>query len=290
MTTGYTLRSGVSSVDLDNVHQAALFQLRETNLLARTVRVFNDNGTFNPRDISRYNAANPREAGDGEDVTPTQFNRTNLATLTPIRVADQFLISDPRVASDRENVLADAAMELGDSFAEKVDTDIATLFDDVTGGTIGSAGGTITWSNLFSARAILHGSKVKGPYWCALHPYQWKHLLDATIGSVAASAVIVNAPEFNDTLVRDFYLQIPMLGGVTFVISANIAVDASDDAIGCMYAPMAMALDVRLPFTIAPERDESRQATELNANMWYAFNTWDAVRGVQLIGDATTPS
>ena len=290
MATGLTLRSGVSAVDLDNVHDAALFQLRETNLLARTVRVFNDNDTFNPRDVSRYNAANPRTALDGEDVTPTKFNRTNLATLTPVRVADQFIISDIRVRSDRENVLSDAAMELGSSFAEKVDQDIATLYGSVTGGTIGAAAGTLTWNDLIKARSILQGQKIPGPYWCALHPYQWFYLAEDVLATAAATASFANAPQFNDTLARDFFFVSPILGNVVIAVSANIAVDSSDDAIGAMYSQMAMALDVRDPFDIEPERDASRKATELNANMEYAFDVYDAVRGVQLIGDASTPS
>ena len=78
--------------------------------------------------------------------------------------------------------------------------------------------------------------------------------------------------------------------GITFVVTNAIAVDASDDATGALYVPQAVAVDTRKAFNIRPQRDESKEATELNASMWYAHGTWRPLFGVQLIHDAQTPS
>lgn len=49
-----------------------------------------------------------------------------------------------------------------------------------------------------------------------------------------------------------------LIGGVTFVVSPNLAV-ADDNATGAMYSPLALAYDERRPFNLRPQRDESRE-------------------------------
>lgn len=285
MTTGGTRWADITSITND-IYEGALFTLRQQNLLARTVTVFRDTAGMQPRKVTEYGQANPRQVDELEDVTPTRFDRTLLNTLTPYRHADMFLLSDQRVATDAQNVRLDGAMELGASFAQDVDEKIASLYGSLTGGTIGTAGGTITWAKLIGARSLMQGLKIPGPYWCVLHPYQWAHLVTSAL---ATGAEIANAPGFQDALVNSFFTS-TILGGVTFVVTPSIAVDGNGDAIGAMYNPMALAYDERRAFSIEPQRDASRQATELNASMWYAYGTWDPKRGIAIVGDAATPS
>lgn len=285
MATGGSRWADITSITND-IYEGALFTLRQQNLLARTVTVFRDTAGMQPRKITEYGVANPRQVAELEDVTPTRFDRNLLNTLTPHRHADMFLLSDERVATDAQNVRADAALELGASFAQDVDEQIATLFGSLTGGTIGTAAGTITWAKLIGARSLMQGLKIPGPYWCAIHPYQWAHLVTSAL---ATGAEIANAPGFQDALVNSYFTS-TILGGVTFVVTPSIAVDDEADAVGAMYSPMAMAYDERRAFSIELERDASRQGTELNASMWYAYGVWAPTRGIALVGDATTPS
>ncbi len=283
MAVGQSLWADISAITND-IYEGALFTLREQNVLARTVTVFTDNTGFAPRKNSRYGAANFRAVGDGEDVTPTVFDRDLLSTLTPARYADQFFLSDIRVASDQQNVRLDGALELGAAAATLVDEYIADDFSSLTGGTIGTAGGTITWAKLIAARSLMQGLKIPGPYWCALHPYQWNHLVQA---AVATGTEVANAPGFQDALVSTFFVS-NLLGGVIFAISGAVNISGSD-ATGAMYSSLALAYDERLAFNVRPERDESREGTELNASLWFAHGVWDPTRGIQLIGDAATP-
>ena len=202
-----------------------------------------------------------------------------------LRVANASLDSGP-VDVYLDDVLIAPALELGANFAQDVDEKIASLFGSLTGGTIGAAGGTITWAKLIGARSLMQGLKIPGPYWCVLHPYQWAHLATSAL---ASGAEIANAPGFQDALVNSFFTS-TILGGVTFVVTPSIAVDGAGDAVGAMYNPMALAYDERKAFGIELQRDASRQATELNATMWYAYGTWDPKRGIALVGDAATPS
>ena len=285
MTAGQTRWADITTL-VNDIFEGALFTLRAQNLLVRTVTVFNDNMGMAPRKNSTYGAANVREVGEGEDMTPTKFTRTALSTLTPARFGDQFFLSDERVNTDNQNVRADAALELGAAFGTYVDTQIATNYSSLTGGTIGSAGGTITWADLVSARAMMHALKVPGPYYCSLHPYQWMYLVKSAITS---GSEIANAPGFQDNTASNYFVA-TLLGGVIFVVTPAIAVDASDDATGAMYSPLALAYDERTAFALEPERDASRQGWELNATLRFAHGTWAPTRGVQLIGDASTPS
>jgi hypothetical protein len=273
---------------IDNIHEAALFTLRQQSILVRTVTVFSDNDGMEPRDVTEYGSANPRSLGEGEDVTPTNFNRSVLTTLTPERHGDQFVLTDQRIRTDYQNVASDAAMELGSSFATYVDEKIATNFSSLTGGTVGAAGSALTWSNIYDARAKMGANNVPmGPqgYFCALHDYQWNDLVQA---SLTSGAQILRSDRFQDSLIVNYYTT-TIMAGVTFVVTSSIAIDADDDAVGAMYSPRAMAYDERMAFTIEPQRDSSRQATELNANLWFAHGTWRPIEGVQIISDATSP-
>jgi hypothetical protein len=287
MAYGNSKWSDVSSL-IDNIHEDALFVLRTYNRVVRTVKIFNDSAGFQPRDVNRYGQANVREVAEYEDVVSTAFNPAALATLTPARHADTFLLTDQRVASDRENVREDGAMELGMSFAKYVDDLVCDDFASLTGGTIGSAGGTILFSDLIKARAILENLSVPGPYYATLHPYQISALMVDSLTN--NSGELINAPQFQDDLLTETFFNVRGFSDIIVVSSPSVNVDASDDADGAMYGRLALAYDERKGFEIEPQRDASREAFEMNARMWFAHGVYDAGRGIRLIGDAATPS
>lgn len=285
MTTGQTRYADVSDL-VNDIYEGALFTLRADAVLIRTVTVLADASGLNPRKLTRYGAANPREVSEGEDVTATQLERSLLNTLTPAEHADQFFLTDARITSDTENVRADAAMELGAAFADYVDAKLGALMASLTGGTIGSTGVALGWANVLSARALLHNAKVPGPYWCALHPFQWDALVKEA--ATETDSIFTSAPAFQDELVSQYFIS-SLLGDVIFAVSPNIPLDDTD-ATGGMYSATALAYDERKPFTVEPQRDASRRGWELNASMAFAYGVYDAARGVQLVGDATEPS
>lgn len=289
MATGQSTYADISS--LLNIYRDEAFDvLREHNVLVPTVTSLSGEGLMT-RQATEYNDVNVRQIGETDDVTPTQFNRTQKALLTPYTYADQVFVPDSRLASDDKNMRADAMMAMGNAFAADVDTNLATNFASLTAGTVGTAGSTLTWNNILAARSILQNAKVPGPYYCALHPYQFNDLLKEAWTNGNSSA-FVGAPQFQDRMVSMAYQQSLMAIGVTFVISANIAVDGSDDATGAMYARNALAYDERRSFRVEAERDASRGGGgwELNFSLIYAHGVWAADRGVQIISDASTPS
>ena len=78
--------------------------------------------------------------------------------------------------------------------------------------------------------------------------------------------------------------------GVNVYTSAQIATDGNSDAVSAVFAPQAIAFDVRRAYRLEPERDASLRAWELNATMVYAVglgerSTW----GIKITADATAP-
>lgn len=284
MASGLTRYADITAL-VNDIYHNALFALRERNLLAPTVMNATAGG-MNPRKVTTYGTANPRAVNEGVDVAPTQFTKTLLSTITPARVADTFLLTDEDMATDPDNARNSAAMEMGAAFAEFVDQDIASQFSNLTAGTISLTGGSLTWAGVVNAHAILHASNVPGPYVCVLHPYQWADLFTQ---AVVSDVALTRAPAFQDRMVNNYFVS-SLLGDVTFVVSSNVSVDSTPDATAGMYNRDAIIFDVRKPFSIRPQRDESREALELNASIWYETAVWRAALGVQIISDATTPS
>lgn len=279
MATGDTSWSLISSL-ANNVQEGALFTLRAASVLPATSTTFNDTMGMNPRVGYQWGAANMRSVGESDDIVDTVFSKTALATLTPGEIADLFFVTDQRLASDWENVRDAATIELGGAAAEKLDTDIAANYSSFTGGTIGTAAGTLTWSNIIAAKATLRQNKVQGPFYCVLGEGQWYHLLNDV--TVDASA-FANAEPTVQGMVSNYYVS-RLMNDVIFAVSPNLTNAAATGCYGAMYSPLALAVDFRRGFRIEPERDASRRGFELVASMIYATGVWDAARGVQLVG------
>lgn len=286
MTTSYSTYSDVSSL-INNIYEGSLFTLRSQNVLVPTVTVYNDSMGMAPRKITQYNAGNVRQVAEGEAVSPTAFNKTLLGTLTPARYSDVYLLTDERINTDSDGVRNDASLDLGASFSEYVDEQIAGGFSSLTGGTVGAALGTVTLGQVFAARSLLVQAKVRGPYYCVLGAGQWFHL--AYQGGTAISSSFTRSDVFQDRLINNYFTT-PAMGDVTFVVTPHITGSGGGTAYGALYAPIALAYDERTAFEIEPYRNPNRQAWELNANLRFATGTWRPVAGVQIISTDVIPT
>lgn len=237
MTTGYSSYASVSTL-INDIYEASLFTLRARSVLPLTVTTFNDQEGMQPRKVTAYNAGNVREVAEGEAVTPTAFDKTLLNTLTPSRKADNYLLTDQRVRTDSDGVRNDAAIDLGASHAEFLDTQIAAKFASLTGGTIGAGLGTITLGQVFAAHALLRQAKVPGPYFCTLGAGQWFHLVHQA--GTAISSTFTRSDTFQDRLVNAYFTT-PAMGDVTFVVSPVISGAGLGTAVGAMYSQIGRA-------------------------------------------------
>ena len=269
----------------NSIYEDALFVARETTLMVGLVRTFSGTG-YATRTIPVFSQSTAVSVAEGVDyANPQTFSKTSKATLTPGEVMAQYLLTDRMIATDDEdNVRSAAAMELGMSIAEKVDEDLLGKFSSFDT-QIGSAGAALTISKLAAANAILNAGKARGVRHCVLHPYGW-HDIWTELGQPAATYDFLG--EVANQALRDHFVGNWM--GMNFYQTSNISIDANDDANGGMFVDWALGFDVREPFSVRPERDESLRATELNAHMGYATAVIRSEWGVYLTHDATQPT
>lgn len=288
MAAGLTLYSDISA-RVNDLIEDSLAVARMANVLLGSVTNLSADGML-VRKVNEYNALTFTVAGEADDTSAQNFSKDALSSLTPLIYRARVDITDPRARSDFDSEMANAALELGSAAARHVDVAIAANFTSATGGSVGASGTAPTWRMITKAYALLvnQGVPAGSPIFCALHPFQWEVLLAAN--SIAAATVAV-APGFQDRMTSSGgFFNIPQFTGITFAVTNAIAVDATPDAIGCMYVPSAFAVDTRKRFDIRPQRDESNELTELNSSMWYVAGTWRPLFAVKITTAATTPS
>lgn len=284
MSAQLNLASDITSY-INNVYEDAMFIARANNVMAQLVTTFSDRNDDAVRKSSEYNAVTMNSIGEGDDLASQEFTPSVLASLTPGEAGAQVFLSRRRINSDPFQVRTDAATELGMSLATKIETDLLANFASLTGGTLGAAGSASIWGYFLAAQTILNANKAPRPYYAVMHSYQWHPLAKA---ASVAGAQVVNAPQFQDSIMADFYLG--SVGGVAVFQSPNIAIDANDDATYAVFSRQAIALDNRIPPTLEPEYDASRRGWELNMSALYATGVWRPTFGVKVTTDATAPA
>lgn len=279
--------SDVSSI-AQRIESDAYFIVREAGTMLKVVKQFNDASGMNLRRGYKYNAGTAQTIGDDDDLTSHAFTPSADQTLTPAEIGLQFFISDARAESELpENILNDAAMELGMAALDKIETDLYGDMASLTGGTVGTAGSTITWAYVAAAISQARNankSNIK-PLACVIHEYQWSVL--ASSASIAGASIAAVAPGFQEELTRRRYVAQFM--GVPIYQSYQ-APDAGDDFTGGVFPMESIAIDWRRGIRVRPERDESRRGLELNMSAIYAHGVWRPALGVQLIADAQAPT
>lgn len=273
------------STFVNNIYEGALLTARDQNVMAGLVRAFNDRTGIASRKNQQYGGASMNSIAETDDLVGQAFTPLNIATITPAEAGAQYFLTDTRIETDPFNVQRDAAQDLGEAMATKIETDLLSSFTSFTGGTLGAAGSAITWSYVFAAESILRKQKAPYPYNLILHPYQWNVLAKAA--SVAGSNTNA-APSLLEEVNRAFWVR--SVGGVNIFVSANITPDASDDAVIGMFSRDAVAFDLRRAPRLEAERDASRRGYELNMSAVYGYGVWRPLFGVKMTFDASTPT
>lgn len=274
------------SAFINTVFEQAILVARDNNVMTGLVRTFNDRTGVATRQNSQYGGATVASIGETDDLVGQAFTPSSIATLTPAEVGAQYVMTDTRIESDPFSVRNDAAADLGGAMATKIETDLLGSFSSLTGGTIGAAGSTITWSYVMAMEAVLRAQKAPYPYALVVHPYHWFHLAKAA--SVASSSATNAAPSLLEEVNSMFFVK--QFGGVSIFVSSNFTIDASDDTTVGMFSRDALALDMRRQPRIEPERDASRRAWELNLSAVYGYGIWRPLFGVKGTFDTTAPT
>lgn len=283
---GYNVWSDVSGI-ANNIQEDAYFVMREVSTMQGLVKTFRDAQGMNPRVGYEYNQGTAQEVSDADDLTSSSFTPSAGQTLTPKEIGLQYFVSDARMRSELpEQIMTDASRELGLAAADKVESDLVGLLDDLTGGTVGTANSAIVWGHVAAAIARARNANKSNavPLACIVHGYQWQVLAKAS--SVAGSS-IAQAPGFTEEMTRRGFVS-NFMGVPMYQVYA--AADSAGDFYGGVFPRDAIAIDWRKPITIEIERDASRRGYEINMSAIYAVGLWRPALGITLVADATAPT
>jgi hypothetical protein len=281
--------SDVSSI-AQRVESDAIFVIRETNYIQPTITVFNDMTGMNLRRGYKYGEVTINTIGDDDDLTSQAFTPEADQTLTPFEQGAQFFISDARAESDLpERILTDAAQELGFGAADTIMTTICSEFPNLTGGTIGTTGATITWGYVAAAISQARNANKSNskPMVCVLHAYQVAVLAKSASVS-GASNVAYDASVTGEVFRQGIRPQFMFMGVPIYQVFQDA--NSSTDFIGGVYPKEAIAIDYRRAPRIRAERDESRRGIELNLSYIYDTGIWRPTRGIQTIFHMSAPT
>lgn len=288
MTAGLNLWSDVSSI-ANAVQENALFAVRDSALMPNLVSVRGDIAGMNPRKLYGYSSTTMKQLAETDDLASSTFTPSLLGTLTPYEYGDQFFISDSRARSDApEDILRDAASELAFAAVAKVESDLVGDLASLTGGSIGAAGTAITWGYLAAAIAVARNANKSAvvPLAAVIHGYQAAVLAKA---ASVAGATVITTPATNDQITARGMTQAFTFLGVP-IYQSFVSPDSNSDFTGGVFPKSALMLDWRDPFSVRPQRDESKRGLELNFVGSYAHGVYRATLGVKTIFDATAPS
>lgn len=282
MTQGTSGTAQISGY-FNSILEDALFVARDAMIMPSLVTQYSAVG-WEDRKLSIYPQISASAVAETDDfANPTSFTKSAQVTLTPSEVMAQVILTDRRIATDPDSARVDAASELGNAIRDKIETDLLNLFDSFTDDH-SSTGGTASFSTTLvgNAMASLRASKAQGPFYCAVHPYQWLDIW-IEIGKPTTSLVAQNAA---NAALSDYFVA----NLINCLWYQNALIDTtSNKATAAVFNRQALALDTRKTPTLEPERDASKRAWELNMSAGYAVGVRYNAMGVKIESDCTSP-
>lgn len=288
MATGVTNTAAENAL-FAKIYERAFLIARANSVMLPLVSVYRDSMGVEDRVFTQREQATAQSVAEGTDYqSPDRLGKTQVASLTPGEVMAQAKITRRELRND-PTAREDAAQELGAAMATKIDSDLLSVFTSLTGGEgsqLGSAGSAMSWGIVLAAQVQLHANNITGPMACVLHPYA-AHDLSTAVNLVTDYAATPDSVK--EGLARKHWVG--NYGGITFYRSSNITVDGSDDAVGALFTPEAIAIDFREgPVPLDPEWDQSARECELNIYADYGYGVRRPTYGIDLISDATAPT
>ena len=272
-TTSSTLTDLFSSIIA-----AARFTAEENSLMAGLVTRYDiGNVAGTTIQVPKYPAIAAADLTEGTDMSSTTVS-TSSVSVTVGEVGAQVLLTD-MAAMGAGNPAQELGTVLGNAIATKIDQDLIALFDGFSA-SLGAAAQEITVADLFKAAATLRANKALGPVYAVVHPFH-AYQLSANLTNTFANP---NGGDLQNEAMRNGFVG--SVGGIEVYQSANITVDGTDDAKGCVFTREAMCIAMKRDFNLETERDASNRAFELNATAVYGVGELDDSYGVEMLFDA----
>ena len=272
----------------NQIYERALFVLRESNLMVNLVSNYSASN-FYTRNITTRPQLTVETTSEGVDYANAQsFGKTLVGSLTPQERIAQVVITDVELMNDPDNTMQDASQELGASMAAKIDTDLLSVFSSFSTDKGTGAGNSATIASIAAGISVLQTRQAlnDGVINVVLHPYQW-HDIWVLLGQPVVSQAFLG--DLANQALKDYFVGSWL--NARWFTSANISINASDDAVGGIFTQSAIAFDSRIAPYMENERDASLRATEMNFVSAYAVGLGKRpTLGVKYTTDASVPS
>lgn len=256
--------------------QFALYE----NSIARAVSTVFDYPTNAGKVVSVPVWAGITSSKPGDGVAPSAADtNTTSKTITLAEHVTYAQVTDFLRDSAQEDVIASLASQMGLALAEGLDAELIGLFASVSN-SIGSAGTDNSVADLMKAAATIRAAKYQGPLFAVLNPKQ----AYAIKAAMTATNSYQNATMVGSDVLGQYFVG--QIAGITILEHSGVAIDGSDDATGCVFAPGAFGLAQRGGVSMETQRVAAARATDVVMTAVAGAAILRPELAVKIIGDA----
>jgi len=224
---------------------------------------------------------------DGQDIIDTEEIGMTTVDLTSSEVGAKVVLTDKLVAQSVTNVFNMVGRQLGDGMARKKDNDVTALYQNLDA-TLGLATRPFSVLNATGCIAYAKANRFGTQLYMIHHPNAVAAFVKS--GAVTPSATYPVPDGWSADLLKDFYVGLRPLNGVSLFEDGNITVDSLDDAYGAIADKSAIATLTSQKVRTERERDASLRGTELVMTADYGVFELDGSKGAALLYDASVPA
>ena len=224
---------------------------------------------------------------DGQDIVDNEDIGMTTVDLTASEVGAKVVLTDKLVRQSVDNVFTMVGRQLGDGMARKKDNDVTALYQNLDDA-LGQATKFFTVINATGCIAHAKANRFGSQIYMIHHPNAVASFVKS--GSVTPSETYPVPNGWSADLLKDFYVGLRPLNGVSLFEDGNISVDSDGDAYGAIADKSAMATLTSLKVRTERERDASLRGTELVMTADYGVFELDGSKGASMLYDATVPT
>ena len=278
----------VTTGQLENAQRVTigevLFTMEHNAPCANLIRHFTMKQGEKTKTIPKVGQMTSSDLVDGVDIVDSEDIGMTTTDLTSTEKGLKVILTDKLVRQEDADVFRMVGHQTGDAMARQKDEKIIALFTALNGGTtLGLAAKEMSLLNYSACIARMENAKAPRPWFGIHHPYAVYALMSSM--SVTPGSTYGFPTGYSEKLLHDFFGI--TINRVPLFHDGNIALDASDDGIGCIASKEAMCSINEKGVNTERERDASLRATELVVTADYGVFELDDGYGFPMTYDCT---
>tara|TARA_R110002051_G_scaffold136177_2_gene208902 strand:- start:1374 stop:2246 length:873 start_codon:yes stop_codon:yes gene_type:complete len=226
---------------------------------------------------------------DGQDIIDSEEIGMTTVDLTASEVGAKVVLTDKLVRQSVPNVFNMVGRQLGDGMARKKDDDVTALYQNLNGGTaLGATTKKFKVINATGCIAYAKANKFGSQLYMIHHP---NAVADFVASGAVTPSITYPVPDgWSADLLKNFFVGLRPLNGVSLFEDGNISLDSNNDAYGAIADKGAIATLTSLKVRTERERDASLRGTELVMTADYGVFELDDSKGAPLFYTAAAPA